>query len=50
MLEYSVRSNPDWVSLEAVSDDKVWSWLEMVVKGGISQSSAVYRPPTRSIR
>ncbi|RLM94180.1 hypothetical protein C2845_PM08G14280 [Panicum miliaceum] len=34
MWEYSDHTDPDWVSPEAVSDDEVWLWLEMVLKVG----------------
>jgi hypothetical protein len=34
MREYSGRTDPDLVLQEAVSDDEVWSWLEMVLKVG----------------
>jgi hypothetical protein len=34
MWEYTGPTDPNRVSPEVVSDDEVWSWLEMVLKVG----------------
>ncbi|XP_025823645.1 uncharacterized protein LOC112899405 [Panicum hallii] len=34
MWEYTGLTDPDRVSMTAVPDDKVWSWLDMVLKVG----------------
>jgi hypothetical protein len=34
MWEYTGLTNPDRVSMTAVPDDEVWSWLDMVLKVG----------------
>jgi hypothetical protein len=38
MWEYTGITNLDWVSTAAVTNDEVWSWLDVVLKVGNQQT------------
>jgi hypothetical protein len=46
MWEYTGPADPNWVSPVVVSNDEVWSWLDMVLKVG-NGSSEARRPSSR---